>query len=115
MRLETSSTQTASYNSAAFDFGAGFSPNFKMKLSAEVNVSALATGGSQTYSHKLQESDDAATWTDASATLPITATGPNAIVGNVSSRYARRVVTIGGAATSITNEAWLLPDPHASK
>ena len=109
MRLENSSTQVASYNSAPFDFGLGFAPNFKIEIVVKVKVSALTTGGGQTYTHKIQESDDAATWTDASPTLPIVATGPVPLGCTVSSRYLRRVVTIGGGGPSITNEAWLNP------
>jgi hypothetical protein len=110
LRLEPLATAAASYITATFDLGAFFQTDNGRSFGCVINVPAIAIGGDKTYFHKLQESPDGTTWTDASANLPITGPTTAMVVGFVSNRYVRRVITIAGTAPSITNESWLNPN-----
>lgn len=108
-RLEASSTQTATYNTAALDLGNGFAPGgIGEPVAVVANVTAIKTSaGDETYTHKLQESADAAAWTDAGVAVAMTAVGTSVAKGFITKRYVRRAVTIAGTAPTITNDALL--------
>jgi hypothetical protein len=110
-RLEASATNTASYNSATFDLGAGVAfGGIGQEYAAVSNVTALKlSSGNETYSHKLQHSDDGSTWVDAGGAIAITATGVQFCTGVISKRYVRRAVTLGGTTPNITSDAILSP------
>lgn len=108
--LQDTVTKTATFNSAGLDLGAGFAPGgLGMPVAGVVDVSAIDRGtGDETYTFKLQESDDNASFADCGvATASLTATGVVACKGFLTKRYARLVLTAGGTTPSITYKAWL--------
>ena len=83
-----SSVDTQGYNSAAFVLEVG-----------------AVTGTTPTLDVKIQESDDASTWSDVSGATftQVTATGNSQIIrvedlNNTRSRYLRAVLTLGGTS-----------------
>jgi hypothetical protein len=100
-------TKTASFDGAALDLGAGFAPGGGgQSMDAAVPVTALDfTTTDETYSFKMQESDDDSTYTDCSpAVSALTANVGSSILlpGRVQKRYVRYSLTIAGTSPSIT-------------
>jgi hypothetical protein len=75
-----------------------------------VNVTALVTGGGQTYQDVLQESDDGINWENCGGLRTITAVGVTSIGFATKSRFLRRRVVIAGGGASITNQSWVSPN-----
>ncbi len=100
-------TKTASFNGTGVDLGAGFAPGGGgQPMDAAVPVTALDfTTTDETYSFKMQESNDNSTYTDCSAVVSaLTANvgGSILLTGRVQKRYVRYALTIAGTSPSIT-------------
>ena len=112
-------TKTASFNSTALDLGAGYAPGGPgRRMSGVVNVTAAdRSSGDETYTFKLQESDDNVTFLDAGAAESVPVSGTTATLGVVlvrgvvKRRYVRLVLTAAGTTPSVTYKAWLNPLP----
>jgi hypothetical protein len=109
LRLETSTTRTATGSSGTLDLGAGFAPNGAGDaLLLETNVPALTVAGNNSYNQKIQQSADQTTWFDASANPAIAAAGVAQVGAFVTMRYVKGVYTLGGTNTpSMTSEAYI--------
>lgn len=111
-KLQAAVTKTASFDSAAVDLGLGFAPNEGGKaMRGVVPVTAIdLTSGNETYTFKLQESDDNAMFTDVSPAVAATAVGLIHPRGFVSKRYVRLSMAAAGTTPSITyGDAYLNP------
>jgi hypothetical protein len=100
-------TKTASFNGAGLDLGSGYAPGGGgQPVQAAVPVTALDfTTTDETYSFKLQHSDDDSTYADCGAAVSaLSANVGSSIVlhGTVQRRYVRYALTIAGTTPSIT-------------
>jgi hypothetical protein len=110
-------TKTASFDTVAVaggagDMGGNFSPGgLGMSAAIVVDVSAIDyTTGDESYSLKMQESSDNATWTDCGPALAVLGSvGPKVVVvrGHLLKQYVRLDGVLGGTTPSITLQAWL--------
>lgn len=112
LRLESSVSKTASYNSTSIDQGALYAPGgVGQPLGAVVASSVVdRTTGDETYTAVLQESDDDSTFTACGPIIPITAAGMVLVPGFVSKRYVRVAFVLAGTTPILTFEAWLSPN-----
>jgi hypothetical protein len=122
--LAAAATVTASGNGTAIDLGAGFAPGaggIPMQAIIEASATKLSAAN-ETYSFKLQDSVDNATWIDRSP--PVTAanegitvdgTGGTILVGAfIRQRYVRLVETLGGTAPSVVlSDIYLQPQVNS--
>ncbi len=108
-RLTPIVTQTATGAVGPVDSGVGFAPNMIGEpMAVVINVNAIKTSaGNETYTAKVQWSDDGITWTDGTATQPLTAVGNLAFGFFSKHRFHQLVVTIAGTAPTITYEAFI--------
>jgi hypothetical protein len=113
--LQDTVTKTASFDSAAFDLGAGFDPeSIGMPVAGVIQVTAGDRADSnETYTFKLQESADGSTnWTDIGVTTAVTVattvftTGTYVVKGFASKQFVRLSLAIAGTTPSITYKAW---------
>lgn len=106
--LQASATLTTTQNGAALDMGSGFSPGGGgFPVQCAINATAVkVSAGNESYTFKMQDSPDNATWTDRTPPVVFAAPGalPDmiALQGFITARYARLVVTIAGTAPTIT-------------
>ncbi len=87
-------------------------PKVALTVSTAVTGSSntiTATVGSETYTFKMQDSDDGSNWFDAGPSQAADHVGAFSVGGIVSRTNARLLLTIAGTAPSITYEAWLNP------
>ncbi len=106
--LQAAATLTTTQNGTALDMGAGFSPGGGgFPVQAAINATVVkVSAGNESYTFKMQDSPDNATWTDR--TPPVVFAAPGAlpdmipVQGFITARYARLVVTIAGTAPTIT-------------
>jgi hypothetical protein len=109
-RMEAVVTQTASYNSAAFDLGSGFAPDLGgIAVAGVVHTSALALNGVPTlpsYTATLQQSaSGTGGWANCGQAVPITKVGLVNIPGLVNEEFVRLAYTMAngtGAAGTVT-------------
>ena len=115
MQLDAAATFTANSGSAAYDNGesAGglypYAPNMQgVPFALVINVDAITVAGTNAYTIKMQTSPDNSTWTDASATLTLTATGAVTLAFTMNARFVRRVLAVSGNSTpSITLDTYM--------
>lgn len=109
--IQDTTTRTASYNTAGFDLGGGFSPGgLGIPVSAVLSATALdLSSGNETYSVVMEESSDNSSYSAIGAATLISATGAIAVRGWITRRYVRLSLTLGGTSPSITFKAWLNP------
>ena len=112
LSLQAAVTKTASFNSAVLDLGDGFAPGGGgMPVKGVVPVAAVdTTDTDETYSLKLEESSDNATFSAITPAVAVTAAGLYEAKGFLSQRYVRLVMTAAGTTPSITYGAAYL-DP----
>jgi hypothetical protein len=123
--LNAAATVTASGNGAALDLGAGFGPaagGIPMQAVIEASATKLSAAN-ETYSFKIQDSVDAATWIDRSPAvtaanegITVDGTGGSILVGAfIRQRYVRLVSTLGGTAPSMAlSDIYLQPQVNAA-
>lgn len=110
MRLMAAAQITATNNGAAFDLGQNFAPGGPgLPIAAVISATVLdRTTADETYTFKLQESDDGSSnWADICVAASRTTTGVFAIFAFANKRYLRLVETLGGTTPILTREAWL--------
>jgi hypothetical protein len=108
--VQAAVTKTASFDGAAYDLGAGYTPGgLGRVLAAVVDVTALDLASTnETYVFKLQESANGSTgWTDIGPSVSATAVGNVVVKGIVTTRHIRLVLTAAGTTPSITYSAKL--------
>lgn len=111
--IQSTTTKTASYNSAGLDLGSGYAPGgVGQPVAAVVQVTAVDTGdGNETYSFVLQESADNSTFAACGAAVSVSDIGAVVVKGRIKRRYVRLALTAAGTTPSVTFKAWLNPLP----
>lgn len=114
--LQASVTKTATFSSATVDLGSDFAASdLGVATRVRVPVTAIVTNDlDETYSFKLEESADDVSWSDASKSVPATATGTLEFGAFVTMRYIRLTVTIDGTTPSITYSGTAAPQTDAA-
>jgi hypothetical protein len=121
--LHPLAVRTASFNGTGLDLGAGFAPSGGgQPMQAVLFFTALdRVTGDETYSFRIEDSPDNATWTARSADRTVAqegftttgASGTFTIGCNIVQRYVRVVGTLAGTTPSISLTVYL--QPHANQ